>query len=316
MAIVRSNSMDPMFQRGDVTMLEPISAEEIEEGDIIAVQVPQRFQEDYGYPSRVMHRVTEIERDDDGEINHFRTKGDAREEQDIFRTPPENVIGRHTGRTIPYLGLVPLFARSTVGMLVLAISFMLVVTGSYVPWHMTRKEEKSKVMSTIGGGLDALHNRLTGIENAVGEASKTVSDTASGLMVSRTADGKIGDIKQKSASQTNPNNIIMRRDSSDPKDMGVRLSSEDIEDKGEEEDMRTFDELDKEFQKGDISVDEFIDIRKEISEEEKRPSKETGRKTIDLRPLDELHKKYQGGEITTEEFIEIRKELESGRKDD
>lgn len=333
MAIVRSNSMDPVFVRGDVAMLEPVEPEEIEEGDIIGLRVPERFQEEYGYPSRVMHRVTEIERSEDGEIEYLRTKGDAREEKDIFRTPPENIIGRHTGTTIPYIGLIPLFARTTTGMLVLSISFMLIVTGSYLPWHMTRKEERSKAMTTLGGGLDTLHRRLTDIEDAVGNAAGAVSDSASGLIVSRTANGNIDGIKQTSSSETEPENIMMKRQDSDPSNVGVSVgkpesreekdkerdidTEKEIEDK-KEIDLRPLDELDRDFQKGDISVDEYIDMRKGMSleSEEKTEKEKKTQAEIDLRPLNDLHKKFQRGDISAEEFIEIRKELKEGRKDD
>ncbi len=321
MAIVRSNSMDPVFVRGDIAMLEPVDAEEIEEGDIIGLRVPQRFQEDYGYPSRVMHRVTDIERTEDGEIQYIRTKGDARQEKDIFRTPPENIIGKHTGTTIPYLGLVPLFARSTVGMLVLAISFMLIVTGSYLPWHMTRKEERAKAMSTLGSGFDNVYSRLIDIEEAIGKGASAVGESASGLIVSRTDEGNIEAIKQTAGEETKPENIMMKRDNSDPKSVGVdvnppsgpeRKADKEMEREIEEEkeiDLRPLDELHKEFQKGELSVDEFIDMRKGMRSEENK-------RKIDLRPLNELHKKFQRNEISVEEFIEMRKELMEGRGND
>ena len=190
-------------------------------------------------------------------------------------------------------------------------------------------------MTTLGGGLDTLHRRLTDIEEGIGEAvsgtAEAVSDGARGLMVSRTAEGNIGDIKQRSPSETKPENIMMKRRNSDPKNVGVSVGTPDSteeeekerkqiegdtkEDEVKEVDMRPLDELDKEFQMGNLSVDEFIDMRKGMGQEESSRREELDQKAIDLRPLNELHKKYQRGEITTEEFIEIRKELKEGRED-
>ncbi|RMF89147.1 MAG: signal peptidase I [Methanobacteriota archaeon] len=67
MAVV-SNSMVPVFYRGDLIVVKGIDCEDIEEGTIIVYQNPFR-----GIP--VVHRVVAIDRDSQGNI-YFTTKGD------------------------------------------------------------------------------------------------------------------------------------------------------------------------------------------------------------------------------------------------
>ncbi|MEF8873890.1 MAG: signal peptidase I [Candidatus Thermoplasmatota archaeon] len=62
-ATVRSNSMEPTFERGDIVFLKDVEPEEIEEGDVIVLQVPDQYEEQYGYPPQVVHRVTDIRYD-------------------------------------------------------------------------------------------------------------------------------------------------------------------------------------------------------------------------------------------------------------
>ncbi|MBS3817487.1 MAG: signal peptidase I [Candidatus Thermoplasmatota archaeon] len=69
-ATVRSNSMEPTFERGDIVFLKDVEPEEIEEGDVIVIQVPDQYREEYNYPPVVVHRVTEV---NDGylfDLNH------------------------------------------------------------------------------------------------------------------------------------------------------------------------------------------------------------------------------------------------------
>lgn len=386
-ATVRSNSMEPTFSRGDIVFVKDVDPYQIEEGDVIVLQVPDQYEEQYGYPPLVVHRVTDIrydhrfdidisEREDldfeDGEpapdwlkeefdvennyLNNdaemvrssdgawwitirgqkeyrleedderlrifdatpaFETQGDAEDQEDPFLTPPQNIIGEYSGSNIQYFGLLFMFANTPIGMATLSLAFVLFVIGVYVPWHIDKKEERSTAISTLGGGLDTLHRRLTEMQEAMGDAATAVGDSVSGLMVSRTTEGKIAAIQKRPGEETSPENIMMKRNGSkEPEDIGIDIGTPSSRKRKEERrlegkkhiDLRPLDELHKEFQKGELSVDEFIDMRK-------KAEKESEGKEIDLRPMNELHKKFQREEISVEEFIEIRKELMEGRND-
>ena len=380
-ATVRSNSMEPTFSRGDVVFVQEIDPYQIEEGDVIVLQVPDQYEEQYGYPPLIVHRVTDVrynhlfdmdlaedeeffdfdveqpvpedlkERFDeenyylnneamitpetDGEawitVNGereyrleetddqlrifdarpaFETQGDAEDQEDPFLTPPQNIIGEYSGSRIPYLGLLFMFANTPMGMATLSLSFLLVVIAVYFPWHIDIKEERTRAMSTLGSGLDALHRRLNDIEETVGDAAGAVGEAASGLIVSRTTEGKIGAVKKRSNEETEPENIMMRRDEPIDVEPDVDTSTDERskKDADKEIDLRPLNELHKAFQKGDLSVEDFIEIRKDIRPE----NKEDGKKEmeIDLRPLNELNEKFRKGEVSVEEFLEQRKELE------
>jgi len=243
----------------------------------------------------------------------FETQGDAESNPDPFMTREENVIGKYTGRNIPYIGLVFLFANTMQGMFTLSLVFILIVIAVYFPWHIDKKEERYSAMNTLGSGVTSLHKRLTEIQEAMGETASAVGESVSGLMVSRTTEGNIGAIRRMPQEETRPENIMMRREESEPEDVevDVRTPSGRKEDEREGKrsiDLKPLDDLNEEFQKGELSVDEFIDMRKGMSSEKE------DKKEIDLRPLNELHKKFQRGEISVDEFIEMRKELKEGRK--
>lgn len=70
--VVRSGSMEPTIPTGSMVLVERISAEEIEVGDIVAVERPDH--------TRVTHRVLSI--DQRGATVELTLKGDANEDPD------------------------------------------------------------------------------------------------------------------------------------------------------------------------------------------------------------------------------------------
>lgn len=92
---VESNSMVPTFQRGDILILQGVSAGEIKIGDIIVFSP-----EDVNTP--IVHRVIKINPD-----NTFQTKGDANDAQLPFekKITPKQIHGKSI-LIIPYLGWI------------------------------------------------------------------------------------------------------------------------------------------------------------------------------------------------------------------
>ena len=92
---VESNSMVPIFQKGDILIIQNVPENELKKGDIIVFSVP-------GQAVPIVHRVIEINSD-----STFQTKGDANNGQ----LPFEKSIGYNQvhGKEIliiPYLGWV------------------------------------------------------------------------------------------------------------------------------------------------------------------------------------------------------------------
>lgn len=94
--VVLSGSMKPLFNPGDMVILEEINGSQVGVGDVVAFHPP-----DSKPGTFVTHRVIEIVHQNGTAF--IRTKGDNNEEPDGFLTPVENVRGRVVF-SIPYLG--------------------------------------------------------------------------------------------------------------------------------------------------------------------------------------------------------------------
>lgn len=132
-SVVLSGSMEPEFAAGD--MIVVTKAEEYALRDIVVFQEGNRA---------VVHRIVAI----DGDT--VTTRGDANGEND-----EPIALSRIKGRvvfSVPYLGYVVLFFKSTIGtLLVLALAFFL-FQHSYV----REKRARQKKLAEIRAEIDAL----------------------------------------------------------------------------------------------------------------------------------------------------------------
>jgi signal peptidase I len=108
---VRSGSMSPVFNAGDIVITGPVN--EIEIGEIITFVNDTKV---------ITHRVTGIEGD------QILTKGDANEDADTFLTPVSQVQGSYLFR-IPGLGYLQTFLHTKMGWFLVVIlpTFLLVI---------------------------------------------------------------------------------------------------------------------------------------------------------------------------------------------
>ena len=109
--IVLSGSMEPEIQAGDLIICQQADASQVKKGDIISF-----FDPEGNGMAVVSHRVTAIERDDNGQPV-FTTKGDANNVEDSASVTADKVIGIYQFR-IPGLGNVAMFMQSTQGLIV------------------------------------------------------------------------------------------------------------------------------------------------------------------------------------------------------
>ena len=108
---VFGTSMEPELKAGNVILIEPVSPNEVKEGDVIVFSIPAAVREHYNYPPVVAHRVIRV----DPERLTFRTKGDNTGE-DPFTVRAQDLRGQ-VGRQIPYLGFPLLFLQSKHGII-------------------------------------------------------------------------------------------------------------------------------------------------------------------------------------------------------
>jgi len=111
--IVEGNSMHDYLEDGYLVFVKSVSAQEIEEADIII------FYSHY-YDKSIIHRVKEIVYNDKGDLTGFVTKGDNNMVADPGIALPENVNGKVVG-FIPYLGSFLKFLKSQIGITLMAI---------------------------------------------------------------------------------------------------------------------------------------------------------------------------------------------------
>lgn len=125
--VVMSGSMEPSIMTGDVIFVYDRDPSTIEEGDVITYNLDGQQRE------VTTHRVIDIVENEEGQ-RMFVTKGDANEEPDPYRVPPNAVVGvmptDGVPARVPFLGHALLFAQSRLGIVLLVFipAGLLVVT--------------------------------------------------------------------------------------------------------------------------------------------------------------------------------------------
>jgi signal peptidase len=100
---VRSGSMAPAINVGDVVVTAPVDAGDIKVGDVISFHSPNGG-------VLICHRVISVDRT----AGFVQTKGDANEDPDWFTVPYSKVTGRVVA-DVPLLGFVLSFLTSMYG---------------------------------------------------------------------------------------------------------------------------------------------------------------------------------------------------------
>lgn len=94
---VRSGSMEPTIEVGELIFLTKVDAADLDEGDIITFERPDRA------GVMITHRIVAIEQTESGKV--FQTKGDANGSPDTWRVPAQGEGWRYAVG-IPKLGFV------------------------------------------------------------------------------------------------------------------------------------------------------------------------------------------------------------------
>lgn len=104
---LRSGSMAPQLNTGDMVITRPVVPEIVEVGDIIIFRSVDKRD------NMISHRVIAIEHNSP---LSFKTKGDANENADPFVVPAENLVGELAFHA-PLLGYAVLFLQTTSGLM-------------------------------------------------------------------------------------------------------------------------------------------------------------------------------------------------------
>jgi signal peptidase I len=131
--IVRSGSMEPAFNVGDVVIAGPLGSGGIKPGVIVTYAIGKTL---------ITHRVLSI----DG--NTLITKGDANENPDPIPVQFSQVKSRYLFR-IPYIGYVAGFVRTRPGWLLIIILPSLILVGFIVKDIVKEALKDEKCAKTI-----------------------------------------------------------------------------------------------------------------------------------------------------------------------
>ena len=124
---VRSGSMNPALEVGDLVVTRLVDPAEIEAGDVITIGT--------NGGAVVTHRVVAIQAADDGPV--FTTRGDANANPDPLATRADQLRGR-VERRMPLLGLVLAMIAMPAGLLALVSIAAALMTAA---WLLDEDEE-------------------------------------------------------------------------------------------------------------------------------------------------------------------------------
>jgi signal peptidase I len=114
--------MEPAIQPGSLIYTEPVKAAEISTGDIVISKVPSAARENYGYPSVLVRRVIEIDKDPAG-TSFLLQSDDAAGAP--FSVRPQDIKGT-VGGMVPYLGYpLAVFRSGALTALIFVLVFLL-----------------------------------------------------------------------------------------------------------------------------------------------------------------------------------------------
>jgi signal peptidase len=119
--VVISGSMEPAIQTGSVVIVRPIVPDTIRKGDIIMYS-------SLDMTSLITHRVVNVEYEP---TLQFITKGDANNNSDIIPIAPGQIVGI-VAFTIPYLGLLTQFIKTSLGFTLVFLIPAVILIGSEV----------------------------------------------------------------------------------------------------------------------------------------------------------------------------------------
>lgn len=142
--VVTSGSMAPALDPGDVVLVKPVDGASMEPMDIITFVTSDG--------TLVTHRIVDKGTDSDG--TSFVTKGDANEEADGGTVDSRNVVGQ-VRYSVPHVGYLVAWARTPLGLAVLALGLAYVAFGGRVRRRAAAVEVPEEPVDDTAGELAA-----------------------------------------------------------------------------------------------------------------------------------------------------------------
>lgn len=133
--VVRSGSMVPTYQVGDVVMVEQIHADGLRPGDVVSLEYYPDFGESMTHRVRSARRV--------GDRIEVETRGDANERSEVWSVAAGTSVGRVVAR-IPAIGTPATMVRTATGPAVLGVTGVVVIIAMVMRGQRGRPQEPSR----------------------------------------------------------------------------------------------------------------------------------------------------------------------------
>ena len=152
--VVVTDSMKPTISGGDMVVDMKTDPKDVKVGDIISFFDPTRPDRDVV----ITHRVVRIE---EGETISFYTKGDANNTEDPVPVPEDLLVGVYRF-TIPLLGSIVLFMRTTVGVIVSVVLPVLAIIAYELLKVRKREKEQRAEAEKLRAEVESLKDEKAG----------------------------------------------------------------------------------------------------------------------------------------------------------
>ena len=131
-----TNNLTNQFNTYDVIVLEDVSDKTLKRYDVIA------FVNDKG--ENIIHRIVGFTED-----GKFITRGDSNNGDDKFNPAKSNVLGRYTGKRVPYVGAFVMFFQSYAGMLtILAVIYCLIMIDRFTDKMHDAQDKRIEILAS------------------------------------------------------------------------------------------------------------------------------------------------------------------------
>jgi signal peptidase I len=128
---VISGSMEPIFQTGSIISIKLGNQHtSYKKGDIIAFRMDEKL---------ITHRIIDVKKENGQAV--YQTKGDHNNGPDLWKVPAQNVAGKYTNFTIPYVGYALNYVHSKAGSaLLLIVPGILLIVSAFRSIAIAKKE--------------------------------------------------------------------------------------------------------------------------------------------------------------------------------
>jgi signal peptidase I len=128
--VVRSGSMVPTYQVGDIVLVEQIRADQLRPGEVVSLAYYPEFGES------LTHRVRSV-REIDGGVQ-VETRGDANDSSEVWTVAPDQLVGRVVA-SAPALGAPATLVRTATVPLLIGLLVLALVVGVVLWGHRLRR---------------------------------------------------------------------------------------------------------------------------------------------------------------------------------